>query len=130
MRDAPHPGDGPTTGARVRLVPVDAATGGVAALTVAPERRQPVCGPSTEEEAWWGSCWLGGIIIDAPGTKGAGSEVRRHRRSRPLGRPSDRRWVRPLVRARQPSGRGPLPRRGFVETGEQVDGELVARLCR
>ena len=111
MRDAPHPGDGPTTGARVRLVPVDAANrGAVAALTVAPEQ-------SVGHRR--GGCELLARRHHhrRPAPRARAREVRRHRRARPLGRPSDRRWVRPLVRARQPSGRGPLPRLGVRRDG-------------
>ena len=124
MRDAPHPGDGPATGARVRLVPVGAANrGAVAALTVAPEQ--------------------------SVGHRRGGCELlarRHHHRRLAPGRGLGRSAVTAALDllADRATGRGfalsdgPDNHRaaalyrglGFVETGEQVDGELVARLCR
>ena len=159
MRDAPHPGDGPTTGARVRLVPVDAANrGAVAALTVAPEQSRFVASPThylalCADEALWrplavceedtvvgflmwaideedASCWLGGIIIDA---RHQGRGLGRSAVTAALDLLADRATVGGFALSYGPDNhRAAALYRGlgFVETGELVDGELVARLRR
>lgn len=150
---------GPAAGPRVRLAPVDAADReSVAALTVTAEQSRFVASPThyltlcAAEGVWhplavyehdavvgflmWAideedaSCWLGGIIIDA-----------RHQ-GRGLGRSAVTAAL-DLLADRATGGGfalsyGPDNHRaaalyrgvGFVETGEQVDGELVARLRR
>ncbi len=154
-----HSVDGPAAGPGVRLAPVDAANReSVAALTVTAEQSRFVASPThyltlcAAEGVWhplavyehdtvvgflmWAvdeddaSCWLGGVIIDA-----------RHQ-GRGLGRAAVTAALDLLadqaddtsfaLSYESDNGRAASLYRalGFVETGEQVDGEVVARLRR
>lgn len=146
---------GPTP--EVVLRPVDATTWrDVAALTVAPEQQPFVAAPThylalcAYEDVWhplavhtvagvvgflmWGvddtdgSCWLGGVLVD---TAQQGRGIGRAAVTAALDLLADHGWTAGFALSYQPANtraRDLYASLGFVETGEQDDDEVVARL--